>query len=168
MYKADQAIIEMLLKQKDLAPAFRKALTGISDEQQGKGRAMKEGNTIIYTLEEACADNGINPERLRACMRRWEVLSRDFQPEWLGILPAFLDEDDPRSAREQFDAKYCSGWWPIRGATITANQEMQYPGDPDSPPLARTTFRDETIVFYEYALVAIIQTDGTAEVARMD
>lgn len=164
--KADKAIIELLLQQKHLAPAFRKALTAISDGQQGEGSRMAD--FFVYTIEQACADNGIDFEQLRASRARWQPLVPDFRVEWLGIMPAFLDENDPRSAREQFAAKYCGGWSPSVRARITSDHVMQYPGDPDSPPLARTKFREETIVFYEYSFVAVIQPDGSAEVARMD
>jgi hypothetical protein len=38
-------------------------------------------------------------------------------PEELGLLPDFIDQNDPRSAREQFDANYGhgGGWHPIDG-----------------------------------------------------
>jgi hypothetical protein len=45
---------------------------------------------------------------------------------------------------------------------------MHYPGDPDFPPVAKLQFRDETVVFYDSAFVAIIQPDGSYEIARLD
>jgi len=88
----------------------------------------------------------------------------------LGFLPGFLDEDDKRSAREQFNERYVSGWMPTLGDKFKAlsNYRLKYPGDPVLIPLAMTKLRDEVIVLYESEFVAIFQPDGTFEVARMD
>jgi hypothetical protein len=90
-----------------------------------------------------------------------------FHLDDLGYIPTFLDENDPRPAREQFNERYCSGWRPQPGFT---NREavLHYPGDPPFKPLACFEWRDEMIFFYKHAYVAIFQPDGSFEVCRMD
>ena len=86
----------------------------------------------------------------------------------VGYLPSFLHEEDPRPAREQFDQRYIHGGWrPTSGGTIR-NFVMYYPGDPPLVPIAMITFRDEIILLYPGDFVAIVQPDGSFEVARMD
>lgn len=85
----------------------------------------------------------------------------------LGFLPAFLNEEDPRPAGEQFNTNYVGGWNPFPGFTMEDNT-LQYPGDPPLIPIGCTTLRDEVILFYPYAFVAIKQHDGSFEAARMD
>jgi hypothetical protein len=95
-------------------------------------------------------------------------------PEDLGIVPAFLDEEDPRPAREQFDEKYQhgGGWRPMDGFDNKNDHGgllvLNYPGDPPLKPIAFMAFRDELVVFYPYGMVAIFQKGGDYEVARMD
>jgi hypothetical protein len=81
-----------------------------------------------------------------------------------------LSTDDPRPAREQFDANYRhgGGWQPQSGFTLTGNNSLKYPGDPPFHPLARIQLRDEQINIYEYGYVAIIQPNRSFEVCRMD
>ena len=45
---------------------------------------------------------------------------------------------------------------------------LHYPGDPDFEPLAAVWLRREVIMVYECSIVAIVQPDGSFEVARMD
>ena len=107
--------------------------------------------------------------RLRPLM--WEFLHPEMTIDRLGNLQFFLSADDPRSAREQFDSRYAfaGGWQPFNGFTmLTDNNKLHYPGDPPLPPLARTTLRDELILFYPHSWVVIIQPDRTYEVCRMD
>ena len=104
------------------------------------------------------------------------VLLGKTEPEDLGLIPDFLDEKDPRPAREQFDANYQhgGGWHSIEGFNVTRRNNgnsgivLKYPGDPPLEPIAFWAFRDELIVVYPYALVAIFQAGGEYEVARLD
>ena len=92
-------------------------------------------------------------------------------PEALGFVPSFLSEDDKRGAKAQFDANYQFGGWQPFGADkfrLTEDNHLCYPGDPPQVPRAMTTLRDELVVFYDHAIVAIIQPDRTFEVARLD
>jgi len=90
--------------------------------------------------------------------------------EMLGFIPEFLDENDPRPAKEQLDSNYGhgGGWRSQPGFTMLPNGDLKYPGDPPFAMLAETQLRDEVIRVYNYAWVAIVQPDGTFEVCRMD
>jgi hypothetical protein len=91
-------------------------------------------------------------------------------PDLCGFIPSFLDADDPRPAREQLDSNYQhgGGWQPFEGFTMTKGGSIKYPGDPAHRPVAVIHLRDEKILIYRYAWVAIVQKDGTFEIARMD
>lgn len=99
----------------------------------------------------------------------------------VGMIPAFLSESDPRSAREQLNSNYAhgSGWRPFNGFKLSPGVEpdmldgdsipnIQYPGDPALPPLAYAMLRDEMIIVYPHAWVMILQPDGSHEISRMD
>ena len=87
----------------------------------------------------------------------------------LGELPEFLNVDDPRPAKEQFNDNYRhgGGWNKMNGLTMKG-VTMWYPGDPPFHPIARMDLRDEMILIYEHSIVAIVQRDGSFEAARMD
>ena len=86
----------------------------------------------------------------------------------LGYIPLFLNENDPRSAREQFDTSHPGGWSSFPGFTMLPNGNLSYPRDPDIVLLAETRLRHEVIRFYDCEWVAIIQPDGSFEIARLD
>lgn len=89
----------------------------------------------------------------------------------VGEIPFWLDEMDPRPARDQLDDHYQhgGGWMPIQGFTLRKkDMALCYPGDPDMMPLAYCALRDERIVFYPHAWVMVLQLDDTFEVCRMD
>jgi len=100
----------------------------------------------------------------------WEFLHPRMTPEHLGFLPGWLDENDPRPAKEQFNQNYQhgGGWDPFEGFKLIKNNWLTYPDDPPLRPLAQCQFRDELIVFYDHAWVMIKQADGSFEVCRMD
>lgn len=100
----------------------------------------------------------------------WLLLHPQMTPEHLGFLPGFLDEDDKRSAREQFNERYVSGWMATGSDRfkLLDGYRLKYPGDPVLVPLAMTKLRDELIFLYEGEYVAIFQPDRSFEVARMD
>lgn len=103
-------------------------------------------------------------------MIEFELLHPEMTPDHLGLLPYMLDADSPISARDQFDANYQhgGGWRAFRGHTLNADNTLSYPGDPDLIPVARTRLRDELIIVYDHAWVAILQPDRSFEVCRMD
>ena len=88
----------------------------------------------------------------------------------LGFLPGMLSQSNPKSATKQLDDGYQhgGGWSPFPGFKLQANNALSYPGDPPLSPLATAKLRDELIVFYPYAWVAVIQPDRSFEVCRMD
>ena len=98
------------------------------------------------------------------------TLAHGVTPKHLGFIPSFLDEEDPRSAKEQIDAKYVAGWNKFDGFKF--NKEtctLSYPGDPVMYPLAATTLHNELVLFYEHAWVLIWNyQDDTWETARVD
>jgi hypothetical protein len=90
-------------------------------------------------------------------------------PDHVGLIPSFLDENDPRPAAQQFDENYAfgGGWKPMPGFKLSGTT-LKYPGDPAMNPLAMIVFRQETILIYECAWVVILQVDGSWEASRMD
>lgn len=99
----------------------------------------------------------------------WKKMHPDCTEEMLGFIPFFLSDQDPRSAKEQFNENYAhaGGWQPFEGFKMV-DDGLLYPGDPKTMLLAETKLRDETIRFYEHAWVAIVQPDGSFEICRMD
>lgn len=99
----------------------------------------------------------------------WKMMHRDARPEHLGYLVNFLDERDSRPAREQLDANYRhgGGWRPFEGFTMV-DSGLAYPGDPVMVLIAEARLRDEIVRFYQHSWVAIVQPDGSYEIARMD
>jgi hypothetical protein len=90
-------------------------------------------------------------------------------PELLGFLPGMLSEEDPRPAREQFDANYQhGGGWRPQARFELRGTDLCYPNDPPLTVLAQTRLRDETIRLYPYGYVVILQPDGSFEACRMD
>lgn len=101
----------------------------------------------------------------------WKFIHPQMTSEHLGFLPSFLDINNPKPAKEQFNDNYQhgGGWRPMTGKwTIFDNYKIKYPGDPMLKPLAMTKLRNETICFYDCAIVGIFQPDGSFEIARMD
>lgn len=103
----------------------------------------------------------------------WQLLDNRVTGDMLGLIPEFLSEDDPRPAREQFNEAYAhgGGWRPFEGFVMAGPDDLYwllYPGDPPTRSLACCRLRDELIIVYQHAWVAIVQPDGTYEIARMD
>jgi hypothetical protein len=94
----------------------------------------------------------------------------DSVSDFVGLIPLFLDEGNPASAREQFNKSYAhgGGWMPMPGWKMNVLGQIIYPGDPPMTPVAVAKLRDETIFIYRHAWVAIVQKDFAFEVARVD
>lgn len=90
----------------------------------------------------------------------------------LGWIPSFLTALDPRPAWEQINERYAhgGGWNPMLPGKWRLDEKdyLHYPGDPAFQPLAMAWLRDEKILIYMYAFVAIVQRDGSFSVARID
>ena len=98
------------------------------------------------------------------------VLDNRANEDHFGLIPMFLDEDNPAKAVEQLDANYQhgGGWFPMKNFTMSKDKVLQYPGDPPLQPLGYMQLRDERIYVYQYGIVAVVQPDGSFEAARMD
>lgn len=99
----------------------------------------------------------------------WTLKHPQATTAMLGYIPSFLNENDPRPAREQIDANYRhgGGWSPFKGHTMVEGA-LEYPNDPPMVLLAETRLRDEIIRVYDASWVAVVQADGGYEVARLD
>lgn len=110
----------------------------------------------------------------------WTVGKRfESTPERLsalvGLLPDFWSAADPRTAKEQADENYAhgGGWFPMKGWQLSEDKDtLIYPGeDPEYYPLVcklELPLTQETICIFTHAWVAIVQSNGDFEVARMD
>lgn len=87
-----------------------------------------------------------------------------------GYIPTFLDRNDPRPVKDQFNERYVfGGWQPFKGFKFDPlHFTLKYPGDPLMLPIDSMKFRDETVILFQSAWVVILQKDNTWEVARMD
>jgi hypothetical protein len=98
----------------------------------------------------------------------WFLLNNG-TPEDLGFIPSFLDEQDPRRAREQLDAHYnMGGGWSSKPHRVDDQGVMHYPGDPPLLPIAVTGLHREQVFVYPLGYVSIVQPDGSFVVQRMD
>ena len=90
--------------------------------------------------------------------------------EAIGILPHWVDNNDPRSAKEQFQQKYQFGCCEMPGGTVDENGVYNYPEDPPLYPFYSLERDNEMIYFYNYAMVAVVLKDEarTTYVTRMD
>lgn len=99
----------------------------------------------------------------------WRLLHPRATFDMLGYVPMFLEDTDTRPAREQFEERYeYGGWRPNEGFSKDDKDFITYPGDPALPPIAERMVGDERVVMYPCSLFAIIQPDGSFEVARLD
>lgn len=89
--------------------------------------------------------------------------------EHLGLVPEFFSADDPRPAKEQLRENYAhgGGWNPMQGFKMTETS-LRYPGDPPFLLLAEAKLNSETLRLYTSAWLAVVQPDGSYEVARVD
>ena len=95
----------------------------------------------------------------------------------LGYIPVFFSENDPRPASEQLDEAYAhgGGFKPFNGFNLVDFHtdapllcRIEYPGDPAHPALAYAKLRDETLVYFQYDWLAIVQPDHSFQISRID
>lgn len=100
----------------------------------------------------------------------WDLLHPKMNMHMLGYIPDWLDDEDPDGAAMQIHKNYShgGGWLPIKGFELQEGNSLKYPGDPPLKPLARAKLRNELIYFYDHSWVAVIQENGSFEVARID
>lgn len=91
--------------------------------------------------------------------------------EHLGLIPGWLNEANPKHAREQLNDGYVFGGWQSFGEgkiKLNPDNSFSYPGDPPQMPFAEIEFRDERIYMYPGSWVLVKQPDGSFEICRMD
>jgi hypothetical protein len=88
----------------------------------------------------------------------------------VGTIPDMLSEHNSESATVQLHAGYGhgGGWNPFIGFKLNPDDSIKYPGEPALKPIAEMKLRNERILVYEYAWVAVIQSDRSFEICRMD
>lgn len=91
-----------------------------------------------------------------------------------GMLPFFVQADDPRPAKEQIAERYPFGWNNFAGATLKNAEELGqaqfcYPGDPPFTEIARTLVNNEWVILFPFDWVVCYNRDtGDIDVARID
>jgi len=70
---------------------------------------------------------------------------------------------------ETLSRNYPFGLHPMPPGSKIENKVHKYPEDPDLYPLLEITRRDETLLQYQYGIVAVLDPDGqTVLITRMD
>ena len=107
----------------------------------------------------------------------WIAKHRRVNSQMLGFIPRFLSNDDTRPARVQINENYKhgGGWRPFQGFVMLSDNMITYPGDPPYLLLYESVLhgdhphlKTEIIRFYQHEWLAIIQEDGSYEIARID
>jgi hypothetical protein len=114
---------------------------------------------------------GFRKESVSNLVVLWELLHPEMTHERLGLIPWWIFAGDPDPAWKQIHKHYeHGGGWRHgnMGFRMLAKHVLRYPGDPDLYPLAQARLRDELILFYDHAIVAILQKDGSFEASRVD
>lgn len=92
--------------------------------------------------------------------------------EMLGTIPDMLCPSIPVSAVEQIDAAYRDiggGWRDTPGLQLNIEAgTLTYPDDPPRQLIAQGKLRDERILFFDGAWIAVVQPDESYRVARID
>lgn len=103
----------------------------------------------------------------------WTLLNPRMTIDQLGYLPMLIGPKFPGTVAEQLRDNYAHGGgydpfgenlWKLDPKTHV----LSYPDDPQFHPLATTKVRDETLYFYNHAILAIVQPDGSFAVTRVD
>lgn len=103
----------------------------------------------------------------------WTKHKKRLSYDMLGFIPYIIDENDPRPVAEQIDDRYAhgGGWKPFGESEWKMSgdrSKIYYPGDPPLSLLFSTRIRDEQVLVYDCAMVAVVQKDGRFAVTRMD
>jgi hypothetical protein len=103
-------------------------------------------------------------------MINFQLLNSYMTRSALGFIPQMLSVKDPRPAKEQLHEAYAhgGGWHPFTGFSLEEDNTLTYLDDPPLYPLAKARLRDELIILYDYAWVAIIQPNREFEVGWIE
>jgi len=89
-----------------------------------------------------------------------------------GILPVWVVNDElfDTPLREALASQYGMPMSDFDefGATVAPDGTYKSKGDPDLSPLIKIVRGTETFYQYEYAIIAIVQEDGSTYISRMD
>lgn len=104
----------------------------------------------------------------------WTLHHSQMTYDQLGWIPHIIRADDPRPVAEQVDDRYRhgGGWLPYgegKWQRDIATGALRYGSEDEPlPVLASLRVGEEMVYFYPYALVCVVQPDGSFEVSRMD
>jgi hypothetical protein len=105
----------------------------------------------------------------------WQLLTPGMTPEHLGFLPYILLASDPRPIADQLEdryqhgggfAPYGQGKWAYDPKTHTLTYPDDEPMTPDA--IFHPANPDETLYLYDHSIAAIVNTDGSFAVVRLD
>jgi hypothetical protein len=93
--------------------------------------------------------------------------------EGLGFIPAFLNAADERDAKTQLTEGYGFGWSDFKGFDMkyspnVGHTMITYPDDLPLMEIGRTELRDEVVIVFEYAWVAVVQKDQSFVISCMN
>lgn len=105
--------------------------------------------------------------------RGWELVHPRADIDMLGYVPLFITRTSDVPLKKQFDAEYVSGWKTSASKWVRDTERNTLQGHPEDPPfpmIARYQHKPtgELLEFYTSCFTAIVQPDGTFEVARLD
>lgn len=92
----------------------------------------------------------------------------------LGLIPAIICAEDSRPVKEQIKTGYAhgGGYNPMSGFILVHKEggtaTLRYPGDPAFKEWGRAQIGEELVIVFDCGFVAIVQSDNTFEVTRMD
>jgi len=89
----------------------------------------------------------------------------------LGVLPFWVMEGvaQGESAKDALINRYQYYSGPMTHGEIKPNGIYQYPGDEPLPPVGALHLENETVYFYQYAIVAVVNVEtGEQWITRMD
>ena len=119
-------------------------------------------------------------------MLKFEITDKSggFPPVSLGTLPLMFHPFSDDDAKTQIDKRYAHGGGFVDTPGFSLNDEWKEPGeaiiqyyqeeaapeeqDPPLHELARAKLGEETLIFFPYAFLAIVQPDGSFQVTRVD
>jgi len=89
--------------------------------------------------------------------------------EACGYIPIWIFDspDDPFLTTLNREYAFAGGWQSFEGPALDSRSRWIYPGDPPLDPLIRIEREGETLLQFQYGLVALT-TNGITSFARLD
>jgi hypothetical protein len=123
------------------------------------------------SLNDPSLKGGGNVQFYRYDQKRHAIdLTKPVGFDIVGYIPSWLSTLDPEGAEKQIDKhyKHGGGFDHFEGFKMDDNFGLYYPSDPTFYPLAAAKLREELILFYPHAWVAVVQKDASFRIARID